>query len=595
MIPKFKGVDAGLTGVDFGGFLMDKYICSQPSAKNEQGSGWYDIAHSGNAGSIPAISYPGVPVWDYITFAQAMIACANKGKGWHLTTDIEWASLAFLAKKTGTMPHGGNANVNPPADSAYTTETAQLDKHLKAENPSYNRALPGTGPAPWAHNGLASGVYDLQGLVWQWVCMLMTADGYAQISANRNLSYEGSPVGRGTISGTNLLTCDGAGVNWKKSWETWLKYDAEEANFTVGHMLLGLTSGATAVITQLIDLGTTGLIKVRRTSTAAFADNEIVHSYASSATTLTVKGITNNGAGLIRVETTAAHGLTTGNLAAIKAVTGTTEANNSDSNVAWAVTVYDTTHFDLDGSSFANAWISGGTVYKVTGVGGVAAVNGTEVGEFAITHLGYDGQVGAFVLGDTVTGATTGHAGVVVFDSDSGDYGTLGILGATGVFQDNEELRVATVTKAIANGTAQSCQAYIAEASSGAGVLYAITGNTPTTISLSGSPANGTATFWINKTICRDITTGMTSGNRILTLRDSDNDLNAMALPATSDGSGAAVYGNDAYYFNKGSVRAALRGGYFSYGSGAGVFTLNLLYSPSSSYSSVGFRACKAL
>jgi len=593
MIPTFKGVDTGLTNITFGGFLMDKYICSQPSAKNEQGSGWYDVAHSGAPGSVPAISQPGVPVWDYISFPQAMIACANKGKGWFLTTDFMWASLAFLSKKLGTMPHGNNSNVNPPADATYTTETALLDTHLKAET-SYNRALPGSGPATWAHNGLASGIHDLNGLVWEWVCMLMTTDGYPCVSANQKLTYEGSPFGRGTVSGTTTLTADGAGVNWKKSWETWLKYDAEEAAFTSDYMLLGMTSGATAVISQVIDSGSTGLLRIRRTSTTAFSDNEVLHSYSASATTKTVSGAADNGSGLIRITTSTAHGLTTGNLVTIKSVGGTTEANNTDANTAWAVTVYDTTNFDLDGSAFVNAWTSGGTVYKVTSVGGVAAANGTEIGEFAVTYLGYDGQTGAFTLGDTVTGLTTGHTGIVVSDSDNGDYGTLGLLSASGVFQNNEELQVGGVTKAIANGTAQSCQCYIAETAS-TGTSYPITASTPTTLTLSGSPTDQVSTFWIYKIISRDMTAGMTTGNKILTLRDTDNDLNAFALPATSSADGSATYGTDGYYFDKTAVRAAFRGGYFIYGAYAGVFALNVSYAPSGSYYSVGFRAAKAL
>jgi len=593
-IPRFTGVDTGLTGITFGGFLCDKYVNSQPSAKNEAGSGWYDIAHSAVPGTVPGISKPGDPVWDYIDFPKAMVACANKGKGWHLLTDFEWASLAFLAKKQGTIPHGGNANANPPSDSVYTTETAQLDKHLKAETASYNRPLPGTGPAAWADNHLASGVYDLQGLICQWVCMMMDTNGYPQISANRDLSYEGSPFGRGTISGTNTLTCDGAGVNWKKAWETYLKYDAEELTFTVNHLLLGMTSGATAVITQVIDSGTTGVLKIRRTSAAAFQDNEVIHAYAASATTKNVSG-TADSAGAIKITTSAEHGLTTGNLVTIKSVGGTVEANNTDANPAWAITVVDTTSFTLDGSTFANAWTSGGTVYKVTAVGGCAAANGTEVGEFALTYLGYDGAVGNFALGDTVTGGTSTHAGIVVSDSDSGAYGTLGILGATGVFQDDEELQVSAAKVAVANGTAQSCQLYYAEYNTVAGGSFAITASTPTTLTLSGSPTDGTCTFWLHKTIIRDITAGMTSGHKILTLRDGDNDLNAFALPATADGTGAAAYGNDGYYFSKTAVRAASRGGYVGVTSSAGVFCLGLDNAPSLSYFYVGFRASKAL
>ena len=593
-IPRFAGVDTGLTGITFGGFLCDKYVNSQPSAKNEAGTGWYDVAHSAVPGTIPGISKPGDPVWDYIDFPKAMVACANKGKGWHLLTDFEWAALAFLAKKQGTMPHGGNANVNPPADTTYTTETAQLDKHLKAETPNYNRALPGTGPAAWADNHLASGVYDLQGLVYQWVCMMMDTSGYPQVSANLDLSYEGSPFGRGTISGTDTLTCDGAGVNWKKAWETYLQYDAEAATFTAGYLLLGMTSGATAIITQVIDSGTTGILKVRRTSSAAFSDNEVIHAYATSATTKSVTGAADNGSGAIRITATG-HGLVNGNLVTIKSVGGTTEANNTDTVPTWTVTKITDDTFDLDGSTFTNPWTSGGTIYKVTGVGGCAAANGTEVGEFAIKYQGYDGAVGNFTLGTTVTGALSSKTGIIVSDNDSGDYGTLGLISADAAFTDDEELQVSAAKVAVANGTGQSCQLYYAEYNTVAGGSFAITASTPTTLTLAGSPTDGTCTFWIHKTIIRDITDGMTTGQKILTLRDSDNDLNAFALPATADGTGAAAYGNDGYYFDKAAARAAVRGGNFGHTAGAGVFSLNLGNAPSYANGYIGFRAAKAL
>lgn len=222
LIPPFTTPD--VVGVTFGGFLVDKYICSQPNATAAEGSP--DVAHSGAAAAVPAISKPGVPVWDYITYPQAMIACANRGKGWHLLTAFEWASLAFLAKKFGTQPHGGNANVDPPSDIGFATEIAALDKHLHDENAAYHRALPGTGPNTWAHNHLASGVFDLQGLVWQWVMGLhlgrVAADGHLDVLGSLDVTYTGSPYGRGTISNSGgnppVLTVDGAGVNWLKQW-----------------------------------------------------------------------------------------------------------------------------------------------------------------------------------------------------------------------------------------------------------------------------------------------------------------------------------------------------------------------------------------
>ena len=62
----------------------------------------------------------------------------------------------------------------------------------------------------------------------------------------------------------------------------------------------------------------------------------------------------NNGSGLIRI-TSPGHGLETSNFVYIHSVGGTTEANG-----IWVVTVIDSNTFDLQGSSFANAYTSGG-------------------------------------------------------------------------------------------------------------------------------------------------------------------------------------------------------------------------------------------
>jgi hypothetical protein len=75
-------------------------------------------------------------------------------------------------------------------------------------------------------------------------------------------------------------------------------------------------------------------------------------------TGVAISAIVDNGTGLVKVTTAAVHGLTTGNLASIDGVIGTQEAN-VDRN---AVTVIDTTNFTLDGSTFANAYSSGGIV-----------------------------------------------------------------------------------------------------------------------------------------------------------------------------------------------------------------------------------------
>lgn len=69
---------------------------------------------------------------------------------------------------------------------------------------------------------------------------------------------------------------------------------------------------------------------------------------------LTIGGAANNGSGLVRIAVTG-HALATGSRVTIAGVVGTTEANGT-----WTITVIDADHFDLQGSAYANAYVSGG-------------------------------------------------------------------------------------------------------------------------------------------------------------------------------------------------------------------------------------------
>ena len=74
----------------------------------------------------------------------------------------------------------------------------------------------------------------------------------------------------------------------------------------------------------------------------------------------TITGAANNGSGLIRI-TTDAHYYETGDVVTISGVGGTTEANGT-----WTITKVAATTFDLQGSTFANNWTSGGTAVNDT-------------------------------------------------------------------------------------------------------------------------------------------------------------------------------------------------------------------------------------
>ena len=88
------------------------------------------------------------------------------------------------------------------------------------------------------------------------------------------------------------------------------------------------------------------------------ADHQLFQaSSASSAIT----GAADNGSGLIRI-TSVNHGLATGDRCYITGVGGVTNANNTASNPNWKITRISSSAFDLQGSTFAGAYTSGGTV-----------------------------------------------------------------------------------------------------------------------------------------------------------------------------------------------------------------------------------------
>lgn len=88
----------------------------------------------------------------------------------------------------------------------------------------------------------------------------------------------------------------------------------------------------------------------------------------------TVNGAADNGSGLIRLQTTNAHTFTTGQRVVVTGVGGTTEANGN-----WLITVIDSTHFDLIGSAFANAFASNGTATNQIPLLKIVKANGFNV------------------------------------------------------------------------------------------------------------------------------------------------------------------------------------------------------------------------
>jgi hypothetical protein len=73
-----------------------------------------------------------------------------------------------------------------------------------------------------------------------------------------------------------------------------------------------------------------------------------------------ISGAGNNGSGLIRITTTKNHRFATGNKITITGVGGTVEANGASQTI----TVITATTFDIVGSTFTNAYTSGGVATR---------------------------------------------------------------------------------------------------------------------------------------------------------------------------------------------------------------------------------------
>ncbi|MEW6645376.1 MAG: hypothetical protein AB1586_33105 [Pseudomonadota bacterium] len=102
---------------------------------------------------------------------------------------------------------------------------------------------------------------------------------------------------------------------------------------------------------------------------------------------MAVTGAANNGAGLVRVQVASTAALAGRPFVSLSGVSGTTEANGN-----WWISVVDATHFDLQGSAFAHAYVSGGLVggsvdAMTQSLDNFASANPIELAAFDPTHM----------------------------------------------------------------------------------------------------------------------------------------------------------------------------------------------------------------
>ncbi len=173
------------------------------------------------------------------------------------------------------------------------------------------------------------------------------------------------------------------------------------------YMIYGNVEGLERLYTNLISV--TNITGGTSTLTVSNATTTIVLGFFDEKTA-TVGNVANNGAGLCRVTTTAAHGLITGDYTTVIDVTGTVEANGG-----WIVTRIDDLNVDLQASAYVNAHTGGGTLSNILNRGyGIASSADNGAGLVRYTTTATHGLTTAdyvLIYDDTGTTAANGvHA-----------------------------------------------------------------------------------------------------------------------------------------------------------------------------------------
>lgn len=178
-IPAFKNSDV-LTGGDDS--THPAFIVNGVQIPGFYYSKYQNRIYNGVAYSLPAED-PQVNT----NFDQALARCEAKGQGWHLSTNAEWAAIALWCKKNGFLPYGNNNYGKDSRESNYKAIPTAYD------GGKTGRVATGTGPLSWSHDQTPSGIWDLNGNIWEWQGGIRIVWGELQILENNDAADPDNP------------------------------------------------------------------------------------------------------------------------------------------------------------------------------------------------------------------------------------------------------------------------------------------------------------------------------------------------------------------------------------------------------------------
>ncbi len=196
-IPAFKLSDVLNTDDDS---LHPAFIVNGQAIDGFWYSKYQNIVHNDRGYSLP-----GEDPKAGISFDVSCERSEAKGYGWHLSTAAEWAAIALWCMKNGTLPNGNNKNGKDSGETEYKAIPTSYDS-----NGEIARVATGTGPLTWSHDRTMSGIWDINGNIWEWQAGIRIVWGELQILANNDAADPDNPQSDMSVCWKAINAADGS-------------------------------------------------------------------------------------------------------------------------------------------------------------------------------------------------------------------------------------------------------------------------------------------------------------------------------------------------------------------------------------------------